>query len=196
MSLSGKRAWALSVTAALTCSAFVVSLSAMAAHGKPKIADASATQDPIVEVDTTKGPIKMKIFKKEAPITADNFLDLVSRHFYDGLSFHRYVEGFVIQGGDPTGTGTGNFVDPKTGQVRHIKLEKVGSLRHDAPGVVAMARSADPDSASCQWYITLAPKPYLDQPPGYAVFGKVVDGMENVMKLRAGDKMTKVFVVK
>jgi cyclophilin family peptidyl-prolyl cis-trans isomerase len=153
---------------------------------------ADAGEDPVVLIETTKGPIKVKVFKKEAPITSNNFLDLVGRHFYDGLTFHRYEPGFVIQGGDPTGTGSGNFKDPKTHQDRLIKLEKVPTLKHDAPGMVAMARTSEPNSASCQFYITLKATPFLDEPPGYAVFGKVVDGMDNVMKLRAGDKMTKV----
>lgn len=152
----------------------------------------AADGDPVVLIETTKGPIKIKVFKKEAPITAGNFLDLVQRKFYDGLTFHRYEPGFVIQGGDPTGTGSGNFRDPKTGHDRTIKLEKVPSLKHDAPGMVAMARTSDPDSASCQFYITLADASFLDNPPGYAVFGKVVDGLPNALKLRKGDKMTKV----
>jgi peptidyl-prolyl cis-trans isomerase B (cyclophilin B) len=155
-----------------------------------------ANEDPIVEVDTTKGPIKIRIFKTKAPVTSNNFLDLVNRKFYDGLSFHRYEPGFVIQGGDPVGNGTGDFVDPKTHEKRMIKLEKVPGLTHDTAGAVAMARSDNPDSASCQWYITLAPAKFLDNPPGYAVFGHVVEGMDNVLKLRKGDKMTKVFVTK
>jgi peptidyl-prolyl cis-trans isomerase B (cyclophilin B) len=152
--------------------------------------------DPIVVIGTTKGPIKVVVFKKEAPATSANFLDLVQRHFYDGLVFHRYVDKFVIQGGDPTGTGGGNFVDPQTHKDRLVKLEKKPNLQHNAAGVLAMARTSDPDSASCQFYITLAPATFLDNPPGYAVFGKVVDGLDNAMKLRKGDKMTKVTIQK
>jgi peptidyl-prolyl cis-trans isomerase B (cyclophilin B) len=147
-------------------------------------------QDPVVVMKTSKGIVKMRIFLKEAPITAGNFMDLVRRGFYNGLTFHRYEPGFVIQGGDPTGTGNGNFRDPRTGKDRLIKLEKVRGLTHDAAGMVAMARSNDPDSASCQFYITLAPAAFLDNPPGYAVFGKAIDGMDAVLKLRAGDKIT------
>lgn len=153
----------------------------------------------IVKLDTTKGPIKIKVFTKDAPITSNNFLDLVKRGFYNGLKFHRYEPGFVVQGGCPLGTGVGNFVDPATKKERHIKLEKVATLKHDAPGTVAMARTEDPNSASCQFYITLKPTQFLDGDgtpanPGYAVFGKVTEGMANVMKLRAGDKMTKVTI--
>ena len=150
--------------------------------------------DPIVDMQTTKGDIKIHVFKSQAPITSNNFLDLVNRGFYNGLTFHRYEPGFVIQGGDPLGTGTGGFEDPQTHHERTIQLEKVPQLRHDAPGVVAMARSNDPNSASSQFYFTLAPAPFLDQPPGYAVFGKVVSGMDTLMKLRKGDKMTKVTI--
>jgi cyclophilin family peptidyl-prolyl cis-trans isomerase len=161
---------------------------------QPAQAAGDKATDPVVLMKTTKGDIKIKIYKSEAPITSNNFLDLVQRHFYDGLVFHRYEPGFVIQGGDPTGTGGGNFVDPKTHQERHIKLEKIPSLKHDAPGMVAMARTSDPDSASCQFYITLDKATFLDNPPGYAVFGKVIDGMDVVQKLRKGDKMLKVTV--
>jgi cyclophilin family peptidyl-prolyl cis-trans isomerase len=169
--------------------AVVAPTNAIAAH-----AASDQNADPIVTMVTNKGTIKIKLFKKETPITSGNFIDLVNRKFYDGLTFHRYEPGFVIQGGDPEGTGSGNFVDPKTNQTRHIKLEKVRSLKHDAAGVIAMARTSDPNSASCQFYFTLAPADFLDNPPGYAVFGKVVEGMDVVMKLRKGDKMTKVTV--
>src|ERR1700761_7912031 len=74
-------------------------------------AESAQGTDPVVLLKTTKGDIKIKVFKKEAPITSNNFLDLVGRKFYDGLSFHRYEPGFVIQGGDPTGTGGGDFID-------------------------------------------------------------------------------------
>lgn len=148
--------------------------------------------DPIVVIKTGKGDIKIKVFKNEAPITSDNFLDLVHKHFYDGQVFWRCEPGFCVQTGDPGADGTGGYVDPSTGQMRCIKLEKIAELRHDTAGTVAMARRSDPDSASSQFYITLAPVTYLDDPPGYAVFGKVVDGLEFVYELRAGDKMISV----
>jgi peptidyl-prolyl cis-trans isomerase B (cyclophilin B) len=151
--------------------------------------------DPIVSIETNKGVIKVEVFQKDAPITAENFLDLVNKGFYNGLSFHRYEPGFVIQGGCPNGTGTGDYKDPATGKKRTIQLEKKPNLKHNEAGIVAMARSNDPNSASCQYYITLAPAGFLDNPPGYAVFGKVVEGLENALALRAGDKMTKVSVL-
>jgi peptidyl-prolyl cis-trans isomerase B (cyclophilin B) len=145
---------------------------------------------PKVTLETNKGTIVVELFTDEAPITAGNFLDLVKRGFYNGLTFHRYEPGFVIQGGDPRGTGTGGFVDPETNKERRIPLEVKPNLKHSAAGVVAMARSSEPNSASSQFYITLAPASFLDMK--YAVFGKVTQGLDVVQQLRVGDKMTKV----
>ena len=141
-------------------------------------------------VETSKGTIIIELFEDKAPITAGNFIDLAERGFYDGLKFHRYEPGFVIQGGDPRGNGTGGFVDPKTGRERTIKLEVTPELRHGDAGAVAMARSQNPNSASSQFYITLGPAAFLDM--NYAVFGRVIDGLDAVKQLRAGDSMTSV----
>lgn len=147
--------------------------------------------NPVVVLETNKGTIKMEIYTTGAPKTSENFLDLVKRGFYDGKTFHRYEPGFVIQGGCPHGTGTGGFTDPSTGRERRIPLEVSANLKHNAAGVVAMARANDPNSASCQFYITLAPASFLDM--NYAVFGKVTEGLDVVQQLRANDKMTKVY---
>ncbi len=151
------------------------------------------TKNPIVEMDTNKGTIKMEIFADEAPITSKNFIDLVDRGFYNGLSFHRYEHNFCLQGGDPNGNGTGGFIDPATQQERTIPLEVTPKLKHSQAGMVAMARSNDPNSASSQFYFTLGPASFLDGQ--YAVFGKVIEGLNVVYELRRGDKMTKVFVL-
>lgn len=140
-----------------------------------------------VKIVTNKGEITVELYEDKAPITAGNFLDLVNRGFYDGLSFHRYEPGFVIQGGDPKGNGSGGFIDPQTGRERTIKLEVSGDLKHGDAGALAMARTQVPDSASSQFYITLGRADFLDSQ--YAVFGRVVDGMDTVKSLRAGDKM-------
>jgi len=147
--------------------------------------------NPVVVLDTTKGTIKIELFSAEAPKTAQNFHDLVTRGFYNDKTFHRYEPGFVIQGGCPKGNGTGGFTDPATGKERRIQLEVTPSLKHDKAGMVAMARSNEPDSASCQFYITLDKASFLDQK--YAVFGKVIEGLDVAQQLRAGDKMTKVY---
>jgi peptidyl-prolyl cis-trans isomerase B (cyclophilin B) len=141
--------------------------------------------DRTITFQTTKGPIVAQIFEAQAPLTAANFLDLVGRGFYDGLTFHRYVPGFVIQGGDPDGTGMG-------GSGKTVKLEVSPELKHDTAGVLSMARSQDPDSASSQFYFTLAPAPHLDG--GYAAFGRVTEGLDNVLALRQGDRMTQVTI--
>lgn len=148
--------------------------------------------NPIVVVETNKGNFSLEIFQDKAPITSNNFLDLVNKGFYNGLTFHRFEPGFCIQGGDPVGNGTGNYVDPTTKQARYINLEVRPDLKHSSAGVLAMARANDPNSASCQFYITLGPASFLDMQ--YAVFGKVVNGLNVVMELRKGDVMKKVYV--
>jgi cyclophilin family peptidyl-prolyl cis-trans isomerase len=138
-----------------------------------------------VTMETSKGTIKFVLHEDKAPLTTSNFAGLAESGFYDGLTFHRVEPGFVIQGGDPLGNGTG-------GSGKTIRLETHPELRHDRAGTVAMARSSNPDSASCQFYITLAPTPFLDG--NYAVFGYVSEGQEVVSSIRPGDKITKVTV--
>ncbi|HVM32999.1 MAG TPA: peptidylprolyl isomerase [bacterium] len=139
--------------------------------------------DPKVHFSTTQGDFTVELFS-DVPQSTQNFVDLVSKGFYDGLTFHRYVPGFVIQGGDPTGTGSG-------GSGKTVPLEITGH-QHDA-GALGMARSSDPNSASSQFYICLDAAHNLDG--SYTVFGKVTEGMANVLKLRQGDKMIKVTLV-
>jgi peptidyl-prolyl cis-trans isomerase B (cyclophilin B) len=139
-------------------------------------------------LNTTKGVIKFELYEDLAPITANNFIDLVERGFYNGLTFHRHEPGFVIQGGDPAGNGSGDFQDPTTGKKRTIPLEVSPMLKHDGAGVVAMARSSDPNSASCQFYITLGAASFLDMK--YAVFGRVTVGLDAALKLGKGDKIS------
>ena len=100
--------------------------------------------DPIVQMDTAKGTIKIQVFAGKAPKTAANFIDLVNKGFYNGLTFHRYEPGFCVQGGDPRGNGQGGYVDPNTHRERTIPLEVTPELKHDQAGIVAMARSNDP----------------------------------------------------
>jgi cyclophilin family peptidyl-prolyl cis-trans isomerase len=155
-------------------------------------ASSQSNGDPIVVMQTTKGPIALQIFVNAAPNTARNFLDLVQRGFYNGLTFHR-IENWCIQGGDPNGNGSGNFVDPSTGQVRYLNLEINPRLSHNSPGVLAMARSTNPNSASCQFYITKAGMPQLNGQ--YAIFGHVVDGMQSVYSMGRGDRIMSAQIV-
>ncbi len=143
-------------------------------------------RDPVVLLSTTKGPIAIRVFAGMVPRTASNFLDLVNRGYYDGKIFHR-VENWVVQGGCPYGTGRGNFVDPDTGETRFIPLEINRNLGHGQAGMVAMARSADPNSASCQFYILKQPMPRLNGQ--YAVFGMVVGGLQNIYRIGIGDRI-------
>jgi cyclophilin family peptidyl-prolyl cis-trans isomerase len=153
---------------------------------------AAQAQGPFVVLQTTKGPIVMKIFYNYVPNTAGNFLDLVSRGFYNGLTFHR-VEGWVIQGGDPNGNGTGDFIDPATGRPRYLMLETNRFLKHNAPGVVAMAHAKNPNSGSCQFYITKKAMPALDGQ--YSIFGGVVKGMEVVYAIQPGDRIISAEII-
>lgn len=139
----------------------------------------------IAVIDTNKGIIKFELYEKRAPVTTRNFISLAKSNFYDGLKFHRYVPGFVVQGGDPKGDGTG-------GSEKTIPLETNPELKH-VEGAVGMARSNDPNSASSQFYFTLAETPHLDN--SYAVFGKVIEGMDIVKKLREGDKMKSIKII-
>lgn len=148
--------------------------------------------DPIVMLQTTRGNIVIRVYRGLVPYTAGNFLDLVSRGFYNGLTFHR-VETWCIQGGDPNGNGTGDFVDPQTGQTRYLNLEISPALHHNAAGVVAMARSQNPNSASCQFYITKSPVPQLDRQ--YAIFGGVVDGINVVRSIGRGDRIISAQII-
>jgi cyclophilin family peptidyl-prolyl cis-trans isomerase len=135
-------------------------------------------------IDTDKGVIRFKLYEDDAPITTANFIQLAQKGFYNGLTFHRVVPGFVIQGGCPKGNGTG-------GSGKNIKLEVTPKLKH-ADGAVAMARSQHPDSASSQFYITLGAQPMLDMQ--YAVFGQVIEGADVPAKIQVGDHMKTVTI--
>jgi peptidyl-prolyl cis-trans isomerase B (cyclophilin B) len=158
----------------------LLSSAALAVAETPK--DAKPEMGRTVVIETNKGAIKFGLYEKDAPITTANFVQLVERKFYDGLTFHRVIQGFVAQGGAPR-DGSGESMRP-------IKLEVSPKLRHDAAGVVAMARTNVRDSATCQFYITLAPQPGLDM--DYAVFGRVTEGLDVVKKIQGGDVMKTV----
>jgi len=138
-----------------------------------------------VVFETTKGNFTAEIYEKDAPITSANFLNLVKTGFYNGLTFHRYEPGFVVQGGDPKGDGTG-------GSGKTIKLEINSKLNHEL-GSLSMARAQNPDSASSQFFIVIGEAGFLDGQ--YAVFGKVKSGLDIALNLRKGDKMNKVYIV-
>ena len=124
--------------------------------------------------------IELELYPEVAPITVKNFEKLVSESFYDGLIFHRVIRGFMIQGGDPQGTGMGGAKNKIVGEFRANGHNN--TLKHTR-GVISMARAFDPNSASSQFFIMHADAPHLDGQ--YAAFGKVVSGMETVDEIAA-----------
>jgi peptidylprolyl isomerase/peptidyl-prolyl cis-trans isomerase B (cyclophilin B) len=137
----------------------------------------------VAAIQTKKGKIVFEFYPDDAPNTVDNFKKLANKGFYDGLKFHRVEPGFVIQGGDPKGNGTG-------GPGYNIKAEF--NQQPHIEGTVAMARSQSPDSAGSQFYICLAPAPFLNGQ--YTVFGQVTEGIDVVHKIAVGDVMEKVTI--
>lgn len=140
-------------------------------------------------IKTTKGEIVCELFHNKTPLSVTNFARLAEANFYDGLKFHRVVSGFVIQGGDPKGDGTG-------GPGYTVKAEIDPSLKH-SEGALAWARLGDevnPErrNSGSQFYITLAPTPHLDG--AYTVFGKTIKGMDVVKKIAQGDKIVDVVI--
>lgn len=128
----------------------------------------------VIELENGK-EIKLELYPEKAPITVANFTKLVGEGFYDGLIFHRVIRGFMIQGGDPEGTGTGGSGERIKGE---FLLNGVpNDIRHER-GVISMARSRHPDSASSQFFIVHEDAPHLDG--SYAAFGRVVEGMDAV----------------
>ena len=147
-----------------------------AANGKP--APKAETDKPatppaknrVARMETNKGVIRIELFEDKAPITTKNFIDLATKGFYDGVIFHRVIDGFMIQGGDPTGTGRG-------GPGYKIPDEFHPDLKHDGAGILSMA-NAGPNTGGSQFFITLGPTPHLNN--RHAVFGKVIEGLDVV----------------
>jgi cyclophilin family peptidyl-prolyl cis-trans isomerase len=150
----------------------------------PTVLPAAERENKKAVVETNKGTIVFDIFGDEAPLTASNFIALAKGGYYDGLTFHRVVPGFVIQGGDPTGTGGG-------GPGYKFKDEPV-KRKYD-PGIVAMA-NAGPDTNGSQFFIMEPDSDSGMLQPLYTIFGKVTDGLDVVGKIQVGDVMNKVTI--
>ena len=134
---------------------------------------------------TNKGSIEIKLYPEHAPITVNNFVFLIREGFYDGVRFHRVISNFVVQGGDPTGSGRG-------GPGYRFEDEVHGNpLKHET-GILSMA-NAGPNTNGSQFFITHSPQPHLDGK--HTVFGKVTSGMDVVNSIRQGDQMEEVTVV-
>jgi cyclophilin family peptidyl-prolyl cis-trans isomerase len=150
------------------------------------IREAISSQGALLE--TERGNIVIELYPDQAPKTVENFTRLVKDGFYNkpGMKFHRVVPGFVVQTGDPSGTGYG-------GSDKTIPLEVNNRLSHNIQGMVAMARGRDINSATSQFYITLASQTYLDGK--YAIFGKVVQGLDVLGQIQLNDKLYGVQLV-
>lgn len=150
---------------------FTTGCSAAGMNDKDK--GAKKMTNPIAVFETNHGTFEIELFEDKAPITVKNFIDLAEKGFYDGLIFHRVIDGFMIQGGDPNGMGTG-------GPGYTIPDEFHKDLKHDSEGVLSMA-NAGPNTGGSQFFITLAATPWLDG--HHSVFGKVVKGMDVVREI-------------
>jgi peptidylprolyl isomerase/peptidyl-prolyl cis-trans isomerase B (cyclophilin B) len=154
---------------------------ATALPAPPAGAQGKAMHPTAVIVLEKGGEIRIELYPEDAPKTVESFITLSKKGFYDGLTFHRVEPGFVAQGGDPKGDGTGGpgyTLKAEFNQRKHVR------------GTVAMARSASPDSAGSQFYICFAPASHLDGK--YTVFGQVVKGMEVVDQIKRGDRMKSI----
>lgn len=177
---------------------------ALASASEPASQDQSKSKEklPVVEIETTEGTIKARLFTDKAPKTAENFIDLVKQEYYDGIIFHRVIRDFMIQTGDPTGTGRGGRT-AKGLPPKKLQDEFHPELKHSKPGILSMA-NAGPNTGDSQFFITTVPTPWLDNK--HAIFGEVIEGMDVVKKIegvRTGaqdrpvdpPKMTKVRIV-
>ena len=155
---------------------------------EPKSPLADVTKYTKAVIQTSKGNITIELYPKEAPLSVTSFVQLAKGGFYNNLTFHRVVPNFVVQGGDPQGTGAG-------GPGYTIPAEIKGNPHRHVEGALAWARTGDevnPErrSSGSQFYITLAPTPFLDNT--YTVFGKTTAGMDVVKKIQQGDKILKI----
>lgn len=142
-----------------------------------------AQQNPIVTFTMADGGvIKAELYPEIAPVSVNNFISLIQKNFYDGLIFHRVIKGFMIQGGDPEGTGMGGPGYSIKGEFTENRFQN--ELKH-TEGVLSMARSMHPDSAGSQFFIIHKTSPHLDG--SYAAFGKVIEGMDVVNRIAETD---------
>ena len=147
--------------------------------------NAPAMDDIRIIVKTDKGDLEATLFASKAPLTVANYLNLAKRGYYDGITFHRVIPNFMIQGGDPTGTGMG-------GPGYKFEDEVKTGLKHDKPGVFSMANSG-PGTNGSQFFITHLPTPHLDGK--HTVFGEVTKGQSVVDAIAQGDKILKIEIL-
>lgn len=167
---------------AALCAAAALSASCAGLMGRSP----ARKREPVAVITTNMGVITFRFFPAIAPKACENFITLAERGYYNGLTFHRVIDGFMIQGGDPTGTGRGG----ESAWGGTFEDEFSPELAHDKPGIVSMA-NAGPNTNGSQFFITLAPAPWLDN--RHTVFGEVIEGMGTVERIGktptgAGDK--------
>ena len=148
------------------------------------------SENRVAVIKTNHGVMEIELFEQRAPITTKNFIDLIEKKYYDGLIFHRVIENFMLQGGDPDGDGTG-------GPGYNIPDEFHPELKHSKPGILSMA-NAGPNTGGSQFFITLVPTPWLDN--HHSVFGQVVKGEDVLFEIGdvekgPGDKPVKNVVI-
>ncbi|MBS0235855.1 MAG: peptidylprolyl isomerase [Proteobacteria bacterium] len=167
-----------SILAMSFCAAVFSAANAEAATPTSENGSKTSTADPnnIVIMELKSGTVTIELYPKSAPEHVNRIRTLVQQGFYDGVVFHRVIDGFMVQTGDPTGTGMGGSSLP------NLKAEFNNT--HHSKGVVSMARSADPNSANSQFFIMLGDAPHLDGQ--YTAFGKVISGMEYVDQIKKG----------
>lgn len=151
--------------------------------GLASVASASA-EKLSAEIETSRGKIEIELTPDKTPVTVANFVNLAQKGFYNGVTFHRIIPNFMVQGGDPTATGSG-------GPGYKFEDEFDSSLKHDTPGVLSMANSG-PGTNGSQFFITHVPTPWLDGK--HSVFGKVISGQKVVDTLKQGDKIEKITI--
>ena len=170
------------VSSILCAAALVLVCATGALAGSLSGTAAQASKGPVVVMKTSMGEIRIELNKEKAPVSVENFLGYVTTKFYDGTIFHRVIAGFMIQGGGFTTEGV------KKAAGAPIRNEASNGLKN-VRGSIAMARTADPNSATCQFFINVVDNPGLDYPgrdgAGYAVFGQVIGGMDVVDKIKA-----------
>jgi peptidyl-prolyl cis-trans isomerase B (cyclophilin B) len=147
--------------------------------------DTASMQDIRIILTTSKGPIEATLQPSAAPVTVANFLNLAKRGYYNGITFHRVIPQFMIQGGDPTGTGSG-------GPGYRFEDEVKSGLKHDKPGMFSMA-NAGPGTNGSQFFITHVPTPHLDG--RHTVFGFTTKGQDVVNAIRMGDSIEKIEIL-
>ena len=159
--------------------AFTLAIVALPAQSEESMKDIR------IIVKTDKGDIEGVLYPSKAPVTVANFLNLAKRGYYDGLTFHRVIPDFMIQGGDPTGTGSG-------GPGYRFEDECTPELKHDKPGIFSMA-NAGPGTNGSQFFITHVPTPWLDGK--HTVFGSVTKGQDIVNAVAQGDKIKSIEIL-